>query len=291
MKRITILATAFGLLGVACAGQQTTEPAAAPVPNETAAQQATTTPAAEGEALCEGFGPQTPRDITKTAGANTVTFPLAPPPSELNLCNIHTHTNAEHSGPGFNVFVGDDKHGGFACNDHDSLTEAQRSEPTGIEPAFGHVKPGDTIEVHWVYSSCDVAPGEGLGSCLKDDCKDPLLRVETQVFLVVNDPKALDFTTFDYAGPPGEGRHQPRALPSGTGDPVIFRGSTTGPSYTQSTCSPVKVTWSVRPQCARVDISSLHRWSASGNVFEETESHGVRQLVTAPELLAPIEGS
>jgi nucleotide-binding universal stress UspA family protein len=27
--------------------------------------------------------------------------------------------------------------------------------------------------------------------------------------------------------------------------------------------------------------------AAAGNVFNETESHGVRQLVTAPELLSP----
>ena len=54
-------------------------------------------------------------------------------------------------------------------------------------------------------------------------------------------------------------------------------------------CSKFQVTWSVRPQCARVDIGSLHAWAAKGNVFNETSSHGVRQLVTAPELLAPIE--
>ena len=53
---------------------------------------------------------------------------------------------------------------------------------------------GDTIEVHWVHSSCDVAPGSGLGSCMNDSCKNPQLRVESQVFLVVNDPEALDFT-------------------------------------------------------------------------------------------------
>lgn len=74
-----------------------------------------------------------------------------------------------------------------------------------------------------------------------------------------------------------------------TGEPVLFRGSTTGPSYTQATCSPLQVTWNVRPQCAKVDIGSLHRWAAEGNVFNETESHGVRQLVTASELLSEIE--
>lgn len=85
------------------------------------------------------------------------------------------------------------------------------------------------------------------------------------------------------------GLHQPLSLPGGTGTPVVFTGSTTGPKYTQSTCSPLQVSWSVRPTCAKLDISSLHAWAEKGNVFNETHSHGVRQLVTAPELLSPIE--
>jgi hypothetical protein len=240
------------------------------------------------EPLCLDAGPQTPRDISNPAGLNTVQFELAPPASELNLCNIHTHTQAEHKGPGFEVFVGTGVNGGYACNETSQLTEAELTDPFDGEGAYGSVKPGDTIEVHWVHSSCDVSPGEGLGACLTDSCSNPLLRVEAQVFLLVNDPNALDFANFAYQGGTG-GLHQAKALPSGTGEPVIFRGSTTGPSYTQAQCSPAQVTWSVRPQCAKLDISSLHRWAAEGNVFNETASHGVRQLVTAPELLAPIE--
>ena len=239
--------------------------------------------------LCEGFGPQTPRDISNVLGTNPVNFTLAPPASELNLCNIHTHTNAEHKGPGFSVFVNDTDHGGYACNDASSLTEAELVDPTGGEGAFKGAKPGDTIEVHWVHTSCDIEPGEGLGSCLSETCENPLLRVEAQVFLVVNDPNALDFTQLAYGGNVQNGLHQAKSIPSNTGEPIVFRGSTTGPSYTQSKCSPLNVTWSVRPKCARVDISSLHRWAEQGNVFNETKSHGVRQLVTAPELLSPIQ--
>ncbi len=239
--------------------------------------------------LCLDAGPQTPRDISNTSGLNTTLFDLAPPSSELNLCNIHTHTNAEHKGPGFSVFVGNSDDGGYACNDAKNLTEAELTDPMNGEGAYKGVKPGDTIEVHWVHTSCDVTPGEGLGSCLTDSCTNPKLRVEAQVFLVVNDPDALDFNDLAYGGTQRNGFHQAKAIPSDTGEPVVFRGSTTGPGYTQSTCSPLQVTWSVRPQCARVDISSLHEWAANGNVFNETKSHGVRQLVTAPELLAPID--
>lgn len=57
--------------------------------------------------LCQGFGPQTPRDISEAAGQNARVFTLAPSSTEMNLCNIHTHTNAEHKGPGFSVFVND----------------------------------------------------------------------------------------------------------------------------------------------------------------------------------------
>lgn len=237
--------------------------------------------------LCTGYGPQTPRDITSVAGTNPQTFALAGPSSGMNLCNIHTHTNAEHKGPGFSVSAGTGEHGGYKCDGGDALTAAELADPHVGHGPYGNVKPGDTIEVHWVYTSCRVTPGKGLGACLSDGCANPQLRVETQVFLVVNDPKALDFTSFGYDGTVRDGFHQPKALPSGTGTPVVFAGSTTGPSYTQAKCSPLQVTWSVRPTCAKVDVNSLHAW-AKGNVFEEDHSHGVRQLVTAPELLAPI---
>ena len=231
------------------------------------------------------MGPQAPRDISRTEGANATTFPFAPAAAEMNLCNIHTHTNAEHKGPGFSVFVDDTDHGGYACNETASLSEAELAAAPG---AYAGVKPGDTIEVHWVHTSCSATPGEGLGACVPEGCSDPLLRVETQVFLVVDDPGALDFTTMAYGGNVVNDLHQAKMIPADTGTPIVFRGSTTGPKYTQKECSPAQVTWSVRPQCAKLDINSLHRWAESGNVFDETKSHGVRQLVTAPELLSPI---
>jgi len=239
--------------------------------------------------ICEGFGPQTPRDITSKKGTNPVKFPLAPSYKKMNLCNIHTHTNAEHKGPGFNVFVNDGENGGYACNETDSLTEAELKAPEG-ENAYKGVKPGDTIEVHWVHSSCDVQPGPTLGACLSEACGNPALRVETQVFLVVNDEDALDFNNFGYDTETADAQYrQAKALPKKTGKPVVFGGSTTGPSFDEKTCSPLQVTWSVRPRCAKVDINSLNTWAANGNVFDETKSHGVRQLVESPELLSEIK--
>ena len=235
--------------------------------------------------LCLDAGPQTPRDISSVVGLNTVTFPKAPPSSSMNLCNIHTHTNAEHKGPGFSVFVDATDNGGYACNETADLTEAELMPSEG---AYKGVVPGQTIEVHWVHTTCDAMPGEGLGACVPEGCTDPLLRVEAQTFLVVNDEAALDFTEMAAVIEEKGGFYQAGMIPSDTGVPVTFPGSTTGPSYTQAVCSPAQVTWNVRPMCAKLDINSLHAW-AEGNVFNETKSHGVRQLVTAPELLSPIQ--
>jgi len=237
---------------------------------------------------CEVAGPQTPRDITRKDGQNRAAFPLAPAFTEMNLCNIHTHTNAENKGPDFSIHVGNFRNGGYACNETNSLTKEQLKDPMKGKGAYKGVKPGDTIEVHWVYSSCDVQPGNGLGACLSDTCKDPKLRVESQVFLLVNDPYALDFNNYTNKADKKNGVYQARAIPTDMGNPIVFRGSTTGPSYNEKICSPAQVTWSIRPQCAKLDISSLHTWAES-NVFNETMSYGVRQLVTNPKLLSPME--
>ena len=281
MRGIVFYGLALALLGAGCGGGQTPEAVIS-----TDEGMEANAGADETIGLCLDMGPQTPRDISSVFGLNTESFPLAPDVSEMNLCNLHTHTNAEHKGPGFNVFVSDADDGGYACNDTAELSAADLAPADG---AYKGVKPGDTIEVHWVHTSCEAAPGEGLGACVPEDCADPLLRVEAQVFLVVNNSEALDFTEMNYAGAAGDGLHQAKMIPTSTGQPVLFRGSTTGPSYDQSNCSPVRVTWNVRPQCARLDINSLHRWAEQGNVFNETKSHGVRQLVTAAELLSPIE--
>lgn len=243
---------------------------------------------------CDGFGPQTPRDIDSAAGENKRLFGMAPPASQMNLCNIHFHKNAEHKATAFNIYAGDgDGHGyqsGYQCRISKELSEAELA-PTKekiCDSKHGDLKPGDTIEVHWVHTSADVTPGATLGSCLDDATGNPALRVETQVFTLVNDPNALDFNDLDYNGDVINGYHQAKALPTGTGMPVEFLGSTTGPKYSGEQCSPFQVTWSVRPQCAKVDINSVGEW-CKGNAFDEDHAHGVRKLVTNPKLLSVIK--
>ena len=240
---------------------------------------------AQSQEYCQKFGPQSPRDISSKAGTNPQAFPLAAASTKMNLCNIHYHLNAEHKGPGFSTFAGKGEHGGYKCNETSKLTAAELKAPVG--GACKDLKPGDTIEVHWVYSSCDVVPGKGLGSCSSPQCGNPTLRVETQVFLIANNKSALNFGDFDYAGAPAQSLHQTKSLPAKTGTPVVFRGSTTGPSYTEEKCSPLQVTWSVRPMCAKIDVSSVHKWCEK-NAFEEDHGHGVRELVKVPALLDKI---
>ncbi len=235
---------------------------------------------------CEGYGPQTPRDIDNLLGENKRVFSKAPNAENMNLCNIHFHKNAEHKAKDFSLYAGDGKYGGYQCGISQQLSKAELKPPKA--KICKGLKPGDTIEVHWVHSSCDVTPGKGLGSCLSDKCANPDLRVETQVFTLVNDSDALDFNDLSYDGNQVNGYHQAKAIPNTTGKPVEFLGSTTGPSYTGQSCSPLQVTWSVRPQCAKLDINTIGKW-CEANVFEEDHAHGVRQLVTDPKLLAPIK--
>jgi len=239
--------------------------------------------------VCKGYPPQAPRDIDNRAGENKSRFSMAPSYTELNLCNLHFHVNAEHKSKDFSIYAGDGINGlggGYQCNKSTSLTKSELQAPK--TNFCKDVKPGDTIEVHWVYTSCDVEPAKTLTSCFSDSCINPNLRVEAQVFTVVNDASALNFLDLAYGGNIVNGYHQAKALPTNTGKPVEYVGSTTGPTYTEQKCSPFQGTWSVRPKCAKIDINSLSEW-CKNNVFEENHAHGVRKLVTNPKLLGEIK--
>lgn len=241
--------------------------------------------------LCTGFGPQTPRDIDSATGENTRAFSLSPDYQQMNLCNIHLHKNAEHKAKDFSVFAGEG-HEGFNSGYKSDMKLSKAESAPLAKPAcksdHGELQPGDTIEVHWVHSSADVKPGKTLGACLSEKISNPDLRVEAQVFILVNDTGALNFNDMGYGGNIANGFHQAKLIPNNTGKPVLFAGSTTGPKYSDSTCSPLQVTWSVRPKVAKLDINSLAKWCES-NEFGEDHAHGVRKLVTSPKLLSEIK--
>ena len=233
-----------------------------------------------------GFGPQAPRDLDSASGTNTRAFEQAPPYTEMNLCNIHFHENAEHRGGEFTKYAGngDGEGNGTGFEYSGVLTTAELApydHPVGASE-HGDLEPGDTIEVHYVFTTAQIEPGPTLGSCLSEAIANPQLRVETQVYVLVNDEAALDFVDLA-AHEVVDGKHRATHIPANTGTPIVYSGSTTGPAYNEKG-SPFQVSWSIRPQVAKVSIASVEAWLGD-NVFDEGHAHGVRNLVTNPELL------
>ncbi|MDX1587779.1 MAG: delta-class carbonic anhydrase [Oleiphilaceae bacterium] len=238
----------------------------------------------------QGFGPQSPRDLEQREGVNLRKFAKAPPHTEMNLCNIHFHKNAEHRGGEYTTFAGPGNGKGYNTGYRYSgkLSKAQLQPVSGeICPSeYGSLQPGDTIESHYVFTSALVTPGPTLGACLSESTMNPQLRVEGQVFVLANDDSAMDFRELS-AFAEVNGYHQPLNLPQNTGKPIEYLGSTTGPGYNEKG-SPLQVSWSMRPKVAIVDIETVGQW-CQDNAFDEKAAHGVRNLVVSPDLLSPMD--
>ncbi|WP_127471045.1 delta-class carbonic anhydrase [Thiomicrorhabdus aquaedulcis] len=238
----------------------------------------------------KGYGPQAPRDLDAKAGNNARIFNEAPAYTQMNLCDIHFHENAEHKGGEFTTYAGNgDGNGynsGFKYNG--TLTTAE-SKPLSAEVCkgkHGGLQVGDTIEIHYVHSTALAKPAPTLGSCLSETDINPQLRVEGQVFVLVNDSKALDFMKLTEIGMKN-GYHQALNIPNDMGTPIRYAGSTTGPTYNEKG-SLMQVSWSVRPKVAKVNINTVGEWCKS-NVFNEDHAHGVRNLVVNPDLLSEMK--
>ena len=238
----------------------------------------------------KGFGPQSPRDLRTRSGANPIEFSEAPDHDDMNLCNIHFHKNAEHAGGEFTTYAGNGDGKGFQTGFvYDGTLSESELAPfdKGVCPdEHGGLAPGDTIEVHYVHSSAMVGPGPTLGACLNESIGNPQLRVEGQVFVLVNDDNALDFNALA-ATAVEDGLNQAPNIPDNTGEPIEYTGSTTGPGYNEKG-SPLHVSWSVRPKVAKVSIASVGTW-CEDNVFDESQAHGVRNLVVNPDLISDID--
>lgn len=238
----------------------------------------------------KGFGPQSPRDIDIAFGENSILFDTAPSADKMNLCNIHFHENAEHKGGEFTEYAGNGSgHGyesGYKYSGSLTAAELKKTDKDVCPSEHGALEPGATIEVHYVYSTAQVEPGPTLGSCFNDAILNPQLRVETQVYVLVNDTTALDFAELT-AYEKITGKNQALNIPTNTGTPVQYKGSTTGPGYNEKG-SPYQVSWSVRPRVAKVNIASVGKW-CKGNIYQEDHAHGVRNLVKNPKLLSQIQ--
>ncbi|MBF0282284.1 MAG: hypothetical protein HQM07_06935 [Zetaproteobacteria bacterium] len=241
----------------------------------------------------KGFGPQSPRDIDATSGSDAIVFGQAPDYTRMNLCNIHFHKGAEHKGQNFSTYAGNGDGNGYNSGyfaDTSGLSEKELKATHGkiCDSSHSTLVPGDTIEVHYVHSTAAITPGATLGSCLAADVdNNPQLRVEAQVYVVVNDKHALDFNKITKVGKK-DGKYQAVNMPTqDMGTPVNYIGSTTGPGYNEKG-SPFQVSWSVFPNVAKVDINSVGKWCQS-NEFKEDHAHGVRNLVKNPDLLSEID--
>jgi hypothetical protein len=255
-------------------------------PETTPATPAAPAATAKGAA---GYGPQSPRDIDRNEGTNPVVFSTSPAYQQMNLCNIHIHKFAEHKGGQFTTYAGPGDGQG-----HDTGYRYSGSlSPSELRPVPGTIcpdlhggstvlKPGDTIEAHYVYSTAPVKPGDDLGACSNDYITNPQLRVNAQVYVLVNDTTAADFLRLT-ATDRVNGFYQAPYLPTGTGRPVDYAGSTTGPKY-NTKGSSLQVSWSVRPEVLKVNIVTVGMWCTANH----RDAEGVRNLVVEPAFLSPI---
>lgn len=115
----------------------------------------------------KGFGPQSPRDLGSRKGTNTRSFASAPAHTQMNLCNIHFHKNAEHKGGEF-TRLAEDSHGhGYSGYQYSGKLSASEAKPLDAEVCkseHGGLQVGDTIEIHYVHSSAQVVPGPTLNA-------------------------------------------------------------------------------------------------------------------------------
>jgi len=285
-KNILIALAAVALMPLGISAQEDTHETHAAVADKVIAGQRASL---AKNTVGAGFGPQSPRDIDSVGGQNQLAFSAAPASVAMNLCNIHFHKNAEHRGGEFADYAGngdgDGYQSGFEYTGRLSEAELKPVTEEACPSKHGGLAPGDTVEVHYVHSSAKIKPGPTLGACFNDAIKNPQLRVETQVYVLVNDENALDFKALTKHGNV-KGLQQAMNIPNNTGTPVEYAGSTTGPGYNEKG-SPFQVTWRVRPKVAKVNIASVGEWCKS-NVFNEDHAHGVRNLVTNLELLSEI---
>lgn len=243
-------------------------------------------------APCEKAGPQSPRDIDETVGENPVRFAIAPPPDARRLCDIHFHKHAEHKARAYDTPADDGS--GFVCSEW--TRDRHMGEPAPSRQGCEGIEIGDTIEVHWVYTTCDVEKAPCLTSCFSDACANPQLRVEAQVFFLTNQDfgykphRVYRSGKWEevWTGPDDWTRAGYSESPPAAVGTVEYLGSTTGSAYdNEKTCSPLQVTWSVRHECRPLSLASLDEW-CEDNVFGEDYAHGARRLVSVSRLLSEI---
>ena len=188
MSKILKCATASTAVAVLFASGAFADSAGHGVSDEVIAEQRAALAAATAGM---GYGPQSPRDIDAHDGMNHRAFSTAPAVTDMALCDIHFHENAEHKGGTFTTYAGNgDGHGyGTGFKYDGKLTEAELA-PVAMtvgDSEHGDLVPGDTIEIHFVHSTAQATLGPSLGTCLSEAIGNPQLRVEAVVAVLVTE--------------------------------------------------------------------------------------------------------
>ena len=137
----------------------------------------------------------------------------------MNLRNIHFHKGAEHKGGELTTYAGKGYGSGYFYNCEFSQAKFAPLDYSIRQPEHGDLQPDDTIEVHYVHTSAKVEAGPTLGACLSEAIKNPQFRVKPQVYVFVNDERAVDFMYLT-ALAAVNGFHQTVNIPTDTDIPI-----------------------------------------------------------------------
>merc|ERR1719437_4763 len=266
---------------------------------------------------CKDAEPQAPRDLTTkanvlAAGKKVPKAPTLTPTQAafLPLVNVHFHLGAEHKADDFSdstdADAWDAENGtpqrrlasmsgnyrpGFMCNAQ--LTNDQKDNTKYTWKYCKDVEVGKSYEVHYVHSSAGSLTPQELEDAIKagDDVADymsdglggaangrgllnPMVVVQGQVYQITYEGASPDDAGDDLLHGWSVSNHD---------DAVMYAGSTTGPSHTNTVCSPYAITWHVDRKCKRVSAQAFDNMCKAMKEEYGLESdlhpHGSRLIV------------
>ena len=242
---------------------------------------ATAARANEEFVACRDAREQAPIDVSATAAmgamaSETWKRAMVNDVRGMVLVNVHFHVPAEHRSEG-EYSTREVSETGFSC-DEDATP---RTDGEASSDAFAHcenVALGDTVELHWVYSTGGERGAEisdGLGSAFATQ-RNPLIVVRAQVFRVTN-------------GGDGAYDDDAKSLLSGWNASIVtdalqYIGSTTGSKYDSiDKCSPYAVTWHVDRKCHDISARKIDEMCGemkrTYSMTEDIRAHESRELV------------
>jgi len=225
---------------------------------------------------CAKANVQAPRDLS--TGATGTRIPKMATLTKaqqqaLPLSNVHYHLGAEHKSDmysdeadskAFDAAAAGGGHRRLSANPRPGYMCSKAGLTSGeLTPyTFAHCKGdvtvGKSYEVHYVHSSAgytaaDTAAADvdlmndGLGGAANGRGQlNPMVVVQAQVYQIVNDPNSPavadalhGWTVTDFS------------------NSVMYPGSTTGPSHSNSVCSPYAITWHVDKACNKIAAASF----------------------------------